>query len=237
MPYANNIICGFSTREANYDFRADSSSMAHKEILRNRERFFRSLNLNLRHSVFLEQVHGARIKKVTKTNQGMGASDYESSIAGTDAVITTQFDMPLCLLSADCLPLVFWQQQENIIGIAHAGWRGLKAGIAFKTVQRIKQTYKCSPEEIRVFIGPGLRSCCYEVSSDFKQYFPNYVFRSKNRFYLDLLKITFAQLFEAGIAEKNIIDSALCTKCNKDVFFSFRGRDKNKRMLSFVVLK
>ncbi len=236
-PRANNIICGFSTREFNYDFRAGSSIRDHQEISRNREKFFESLSLKPRNSVFLEQVHEAQVKKITKAEQGMGAYDFKNSIAGTDAAITALKDTPLCSLSADCLPLVFWHPREDIIGIAHAGWRGLKAGIAFKTAQKISRIYKCPPRKIRVFICPGIRSCCYEVSSDFKQYFPNCVFRSKNRFYLDLLKIAFTQLSEAGISGENIIDSALCTKCNSSAFFSFRGGDQKKRMLSFVALK
>ncbi len=235
--YANNIMCGFSTREFNYDFRAGSSLLDHQEILRNREEFFESLSLKLQNSVFLEQVHEAEIKEITKADRGMGAHHFKNSIAGTDAAITALLDTPLCLLSADCLPLVFWHPQDNIIGIAHAGWRGLKAGIAFKTAQKISRICKRPSAQIRVFIGPGLRSCCYEVSSDFQQYFPNCVLRSKDRFYLDLLKIVFSQLSKAGIAEGNIIDSALCTKCNSSAFFSFRGGDQKKRMLSFVTLK
>ncbi|MCG2712199.1 MAG: polyphenol oxidase family protein [Candidatus Omnitrophica bacterium] len=236
-PCANNIICGFSTREFNYDFRAGSCKRDYQEISRKRENFFESLSLNLQNSVFLEQVHEAQVKRIYKADRGMGAYDYKSSLAKADAAITSLKDTPLCLLSADCFPLIFWYAREDIIGIAHAGWRGLRAGIAFKTAQKINRIYKCEPGKIRVFIGPGLRSCCYEVSSNFKQYFPNHTLSYKGRFYLDLLKITFSQLSEAGILKKNIIDSALCTKCNNSDFFSFRGQDKKQRMISFVSLK
>lgn len=237
MPCAKNIICGFSTREFNYDFRAGSSPKTHQDISDKREKFFKSLGLNIRNSVFLKQVHRAKIKKITKADQGKGAYDYESSIAETDAAITNLRDTPLCVLSADCLPLVFWHPRKDVIGIAHAGWRGLKAGIAFKTVQKIVRTYKCLPREIRVFFAPGIRACCYEVDSLMKQHFKKHIFVFKNRLYLDLIKIAFSQLSDAGIKEENIIDSGLCTKCNEDALFSFRGRDKKKRMLSLVALK
>ncbi len=236
-PCANNIICGFSTREFNYDFRAGFSMQDYQRILDNRVKFFKSLNLSLQNSVFLEQVHEAYVKKITRLDQGRGAFNYKHSISGTDAAITNLRDTPLCLLSADCLPLVFWDPQENIIGVAHAGWRGLKAGIVFKTVQKISRIYKSSPAKIKVFVGPAIRSCCYEVSNDFIRYFPKNVFRSEDGLYLDLLKVTFLQLVAAGIAENNIFDSALCTKCNNNSFFSFRGGDRKQRMLSFVVLR
>ncbi len=234
---ANNIICGFSTREFNYDLRAVSSPLAKQEILRNRQNLFESLSLNIHKSVFMEQVHEAKIKTISNAEQGMGACDYESSITQTDAVITSLSETPLCMLSADCFPLVFWHPSESVIGIAHAGWRGLKERIAFKTAIRLQKTYKCPPEKIKVFVAPGIRVCCYEVNSGLQQYFPNFIFRSKDRFYLDLIKVTFSQLSEAGIAKENIIDSALCTKCNKTDLFSFRGQDQKNRMLSFVALK
>ncbi len=237
IPSANNIICGFSTREFNYDFRADSSGVAYQEILRNRENFLESLNLNLDKSVFIEQVHESLIKEVTETEQGKGAYDYKNSIPGADAVITALTKTSLCILSADCLPLVFWHPQVKIIGIAHAGWRGLKERIGFKTVIRMQETYNCGPEKIKVFIGPGIRSCCYEVSRGFKEHFPGFVCGSKDRLCFDMVKAASAQLLEAGIVQENIIDSGLCTKCNNAELFSYRGQDQKKRMLSCVALK
>lgn len=237
MPCASNIICGFSTRAFNYDFRAASPFSTSEDIRHNRLRFFENLNLNLNNSVFIEQVHGAWIKEVIQTDKGKGAGEYKSSIPDADAMITSLKDTPICMLSADCLPLLFWHPEKNIIGVAHAGWKGLEAGIAFKTAQRIKETFKCSLENIKVFIGPGIRVCCYEVSEEFKQHFPGFVFESKGRFYLDMIKAAFSQLLEAGIAGENIIDSELCTKCHNTEVFSFRGGDKQKRILSFIALK
>lgn len=227
IPYADNIICGFSTRKFNYDFRAGFSQRDHQEVLRNRENLFESLNINLRNSVFLEQVHKARIKKITRSDLGKGAYDYKNSLPATDAAITELKSTALCLLSADCIPLIFWHPQKDIIGIAHAGWRGLKAGIAFKTAQKISLIYKCSPGGIKVFIGPCIRACCYEVNSDFKQYFPNYVHKSKDSFYLDLLKITFSQLSDAGI-KGGILLTAHCVQSAISAIF-FLSEAKIKR--------
>lgn len=233
--YKEEVVCAFSTRKFNYDLRSVTRT-EHKKILKHRENLFKSLRLDLRKAVFLEQVHRSRVKKITSKEQGSGAFGFQSSISGCDAAFTTLPGVPLVLLTADCLPLIFWEPRHKVIGVAHAGWRGLKAGIAAKTIGKICREFNCKAGKIKVYIGPGIRSCCYEVKHDVSRYFPRDVIIQDKRCYLDLAGIARRDLMAKGVKKANIFDSLLCTNCRRDIFFSYRGGDKTKRMVSVISL-
>lgn len=122
----------------------------------------------------------------------------------------------LSVITADCLPVVL--VGELGVGLVHAGWKGLATGILnHQLIKELKPTY--------AFIGPSIRSCCFEVTSEFKDNFRN----SKN-FIENGSTISFDLVAEAKnilrITYKNIsIEEAnICTCCNKK-FHSYR-RDK-----------
>jgi len=233
--YKENVLCAFSTRNFNYDLRFTSST-GNKQILNNRRKLFKSLRLNFKNAVFLEQVHKSKIKKITLKDQGSGAFDPRYSISGCDGAFTNIPGVALVLLTADCLPLIFWEPKHKIIGIAHGGWRCLKAGIAGKTVEKICQEFNCKADKMKVYIGPGIRPCCYEIGQEVSRYFPKNTIIRNNRAYLDLAEVAIRDLKAKKIKRENIFDSLLCTKCNKGLFFSYRAGDKTKRMLSVVSL-
>jgi YfiH family protein len=230
-----NVVCAFSDRSFNYDLRFTSGTKS-KLILNNRLKLFRSLKLDLQQAVFLEQIHKTKIKKITSKEKGSGAFDCRFSLSGCDGAFTNIPGVPLVLLTADCLPLIFWQQQHKIIGVAHGGWRGLKAGIAGKIVEKICREFDCTPSGIKVYIGPGIRSCCYEIKQDVGRYFSADIITRNKIQYLDLASIAVRDLVARKIKKENIFDSSLCSRCNKNVFFSYRAGDKKKRMLSVVSL-
>lgn len=129
-----------------------------------------------------------------------------------------KFDKPLAIKTADCLPVVI--EGEKGIVFLHAGWRGLAGGILHRP-----EIEMINPQ--RVFIGPSIHECCFEVSEDFSQNFPESPFFTKREgkcfFNLQeeakrLLRIKFPSLL--------IQYAPVCTCCNLN-FHSFR-RDKTK---------
>jgi hypothetical protein len=95
----------------------------------------------------------------------------------------------------------------------------------------------CQPKDISVAFGPAIGVCCYEVSKDFQDYFPNEVVSREGKYYLDLKRVNKEQLREQGIEEKNIHDSDICTCCNHD-YFSYRREGKQTgRMISLMLLR
>ncbi|WP_052890887.1 peptidoglycan editing factor PgeF [Thermogemmatispora carboxidivorans] len=80
-----------------------------------------------------------------------------------DAIMTAERNVVLAMSFADCLPLLFYDPQHQVIALAHAGWRGTARGIALTTVEALYQHFGSAPESLLVGIGPGIGACCYVV--------------------------------------------------------------------------
>jgi copper oxidase (laccase) domain-containing protein len=94
----------------------------------------------------------------------------------------------------------------------------------------------CSPEDLIVGIGPGIQLCHFEIQTDILENFSNYqesIVNRNNHIFVDLPKIIMRQLDEAGVPEKNIESSGVCTFCQKDQYFSYR-RDKPKEVEAMI---
>ena len=120
---------------------------------------------------------------------------------------------------------------RNVIGVAHAGWKGTLKSIALHTVRAMENGFGSSPHNIIVGMGPSIGPCCYEVGpeviTELKAVFSNYqnYVRHESRDgkgHLDLWKANLDQLLHAGIERKNIEMAMKCTCHNPDVFFSYR---------------
>jgi len=197
----------------------------------NHEDFLKRLGITGVPLVCLEQSHGGKVAKIESK------TDLSKEIAGTDGAVTKTKGIALSVRTADCLPMLFYDHEHNAIGIAHAGWRSTKERIAKNVVEVMKANYRSVPSRIIVGLGPALRQCCYEVSSEFLMHFPDSVVKMAHRYYFDLVGENAEQLIAAGISSKNIFDCGICTGCRNDEFFSYRKeKDKAGRMLSVIML-
>ena len=180
----------------------------------------------------LQQVHGG---KVVKIDAKTALSD---EISGADGAVTDVKEIALSVRTADCLPILLYDPENNAIGIAHAGWKSTKEKIAKNIIEAMKRNYKSAPSRILTGLGPALRQCCYEVNSEFLMHFPDSVVKMAHKHYFDLVGENAEQLIAAGISAKNIFDCGICTACRNNEFFSFRKeKDKAGRMLSVIMLK
>jgi YfiH family protein len=141
------------------------------------------------------QVHGTR---VVVDGQGIEEADGQ---------VTTEAGVAAVVLVADCLPVALAGSEG--VGVVHAGWRGLAAGVLEAGVE--------AAGAVCAAIGPGIGPCCYEVGDDVRA-----VFGTTERT-LDLKAIARVRLEAAGVGE--IHDCGLCTSCDAERFFSHR-RDR-----------
>lgn len=102
----------------------------------------------------LQQVHGARV--VTVDHPG-GASGEPA-----DAAVTRCSDAALAVLTADCAPIAL-ASPEGIVGVAHAGWKGLRAGVVEATVQSMR---RMGATRVEAVLGPCIHPCCYTFGED-----------------------------------------------------------------------
>jgi len=185
-----------------------------------------------------KQIHSNIVNKVDKDNIGQ--------IIDGDAIITNEKNVPLLILTADCVPVVLADKVNKAVGLVHAGWRGTYGKICSETLQSMKENYNTNTEDVVAIIGPSIGKCCYEVSYDLVEKFsallPNadekiYEIRDE-KYYLDLWEINTQILKEFGVLKSNIINMNICTSCNCDRFFSYRKHDKTpKRIGTFIEIK
>ena len=88
------------------------------------------------------------------------------NIGNADGLVTKSSELVLGITTADCIPLIFFDNQNGIIGICHAGWKGLSNGIIENTIQKMIKIGSSS-EFIKVIIGPCIRQYSYEVDDNF----------------------------------------------------------------------
>ncbi len=158
--------------------------------------------------LWLEQVHGSDIYVA-------GEGPVPSSPPVADAAYTTQFNRPLAVLVADCLPVLLASPDE--VAVVHAGWRGLAKGIIGRTLARFRN------REVEAFLGPAIGPCHYEVDGAVTSAFEGLAGFSRGRddehFMMDLWAIARLQLARAGV--KDVAGGGVCTWCDPQ-FFSHR---------------
>ena len=179
-----------------------------------------------------DQVHGSSIAVI----QHVSADG--PPIAGCDALLTSLPKTALVIRTADCVPLFFLDAARRAIGIAHAGWRGLAAGLPLKLLATLRHVYHSRPQDLRVAIGPAIRSCCYDVGPEFAQRFGSFVRECSGRRTCDLIGVAIEQLRRGGLHPLRIIDTQLCTACAGGPWFSIRREGQGTgRLLSFLMIR
>jgi len=138
-----------------------------------------------------------------------------------DALISTRAGTALAIRTADCLPILFFEPQQQIIAAVHAGWRGIANEIAAKTVQKIIKLGG-DPKRILAWVGPSIGSCCFDVQSDLATKFQTAVSQRDGKQFVDLKKIARGHLLDSGLQAKNISWTDHCTCCEPDLFASHR---------------
>ena len=197
-----------------------------------RNSFLNQIQIEPEKIQWVRQVHGA----------GIILADAENPIdpmPEADGLIVNSPGMALGILTADCVPVFFWDPMQEVAGLAHAGWRGLKAGIISKIVQRLRQEFESKPSTLQVALGPAIRSCCYEVGEEFKEFFPDFYIQSMvpGKGHVDLLGAAKAELTAAGVPAPLIWDSGICTSCQNARFFSARKEKTLERIASVIQLR
>jgi YfiH family protein len=220
--YENAIIL-FSTAKDRLNFNKNTEEgLVNLEMIKE--------NYNLQAIGYLNQIHSDII------------FNFDGHINDGDAIITDRIKIAIGVFTADCVPVILVDTKKGAIAAVHSGWKGTKALIVSKTIERLEENYGSNAVDIRAYIGPHIGSCCYEVSSELIEEFTSEDIYSNikisNNNKLDLEKCITTQLLEKGIKEENITSTNTCTSCNKQYeLYSYRTcRNKQGRMFSFVYL-
>lgn len=160
--------------------------------------------------VFMEQIHGDKICEITSEN----LSQILEFPPRCDALFTRLSGVGLCVMVADCAPIIAIDEAQGIIAAIHAGRAGVCERILSKTIKAMKS----APSELKIIIGPHIKGSCYEVGEMDLGEFNAY---KKGRFF-DITAALRAEINALGV--KNYEISEICPHCDKN-YFSYR-RDK-----------
>ncbi|MDD5409548.1 MAG: peptidoglycan editing factor PgeF [Candidatus Omnitrophica bacterium] len=209
-----------------------------RESLENRKKFLSAVDIDYRDLICAKQVHGKNIAYVTQADKGRGALDYDSSISDTDGFLTDKKNLPIAILTADCLSVFVYDTTRPAAGILHAGWRGTEKNICSQGIRLMQEKFGSKPDELLVGFGPSIRSCCCKMDNDFKSNFPFGLINRDGSVYMDIALINTKQLVDCGVKQDNIFDPELCTLSQNEDFFSFRKEAQGAgRMISVIMLR
>ena len=155
--------------------------------------------------------------------------------SNTDGMITNE-NLVLTIQVADCIPVYLVDPVAKIIGLLHAGWKGIANGIVLNGIQKMIQL-NSNPQNVNVLIGPSIRQCCFKVGLEVARKLDSSFVRNgrKGGRMVNLQGIVQSQLAESGVNQKKIIDIKECTFCLGKKYHSFRREGKNAgRMIAIL---
>ena len=177
--------------------------------------------------VYMNQVHGNNVVIVDENSPKL--------IDNCDGIITKTKELPLMVMVADCIPILFFDEIQGVIAAVHAGRNSTFLKIAQITANKMMNELGCIADNIKVIMGPSIHTCCYEVSDELvnivKTSFGEKFCKGNN---IDLHGINIMLLEEVGI--KHIRISEICTKCSNEPFYSFRQNPKTGRFAGIIKL-
>lgn len=180
-------------------------------------------------AVLLDQEHSDRVAIIDRGNMPI----ENPAILTGDALITDRKNIAITVHSADCLPLIFFDE-GSVTGIVHAGWRGTLQRILQKSLVKAVEKFDMDISKTVFLMMPSIGACCYEVGPEVAVLFSGE--RGRGRLTIDMARANMIQLAELGVDENQIIFRGTCTCCGSDFDYpSLRKEGKIKRkMISFI---
>lgn len=186
--------------------------------------------------VYLKQVHGCKVLHLEPSDAAAGAPQREA-----DASVTTHPGLACTVLVADCLPVLFAAAQGRAVGAAHAGWRGLAAGVLEATLAEVCSAARCDSAQVQCWLGACIGARRFEVGADVLQAFgvdpqrgpaPGFEARANGKWLADLVWLARSRLKAAGVG--GLYGGQWCTFEDEARFFSYRRARITGRMAAAV---
>ncbi len=173
---------------------------------------------------WLHQVHGARVVDADQLAPGEKADASVARNRGTVCVVKI----------ADCMPVLFADEESTAVGAAHAGWRGLAGGVLEATIEAMRTP----PGKLYAWLGPAIGPRVYEVGDDVREAIGEphdaFVPTRPGHWLLDLYAVARERLKRHGV--QRVYGAGYCTYSERERFFSYRRDGDRRRMVAAVWL-
>lgn len=213
-------------------------------VTANRDRLLKLANV--REVAWLDQVHGAGI---VRAEEALAQARASGTPTRADASVTDRPGVVCVVMVADCMPVLLCDEAGRAVGAAHAGWRGLAAGIVEQTAQRVAELAGVEAGALHAYLGPSIGPDAFEVSPDVRDAFMNGVGRAQRdatagafaehprnpgKYLADLPALARLRLQNLGVTR--IAGGDLCTVTQRERFYSYRRDRDTGRMAALVWL-
>ncbi|MFC1616026.1 peptidoglycan editing factor PgeF [Patescibacteria group bacterium] len=213
----------------NFAFNVDDER---ENVEQNYENFCKKSGFIKEKIVFSDQPHTDKTAIIKE-----GVSDFKNPLSTVDAFITKEKGIPISVRFADCQGVLIFDPEKEVIAAIHSGWKGNAQNIIGKTVRKMIDEFECNPKNLLVIISPSLGPCCAEFQDPLHE-LPSEMHKYIDEYKVDLWACTDDQLLDEGILGENIENPRICTMCNQDRFFSYRGSGGVcGRMMGLISLK
>lgn len=207
-----------------------------EDIAKNRNLLCELLGIQETRLLMPHQVHLTEVVAIDNAFLGLSVEEQKARLEGVDALMTSLPGVCIGVSTADCIPVLLYDQAKHVSCAIHAGWRGTVKRIVEKAVGELVVAYGSRPEDLLAQIGPGIHLESFEVGDEVYDAFEKEGFQmetisqkypandgsAQEKWHIDLPECNRLQLLVSGIPESQISVSAIDTFQQHDTFFSAR---------------
>ena len=218
-----------------------------RHIRQNQELLRSRLPQGVQELIIPFQTHSTNVLPIDKNFLRLTPEERTEKLQQTDALITDEPGICICISTADCIPLLLYDTKQQVTAAIHAGWKGTAAKIVPKTIGEMTKQYGTCAADIVACVGPGISVDAYEVGNEVITFFekagldPTQIavwHRQKKKYHLNLPLANKIQLQDTGVLADNIYDCGICTYQHCEDFFSARRLGIHSgRILSGIIIQ
>jgi len=222
----DNLLHAFSTRDGGYSQTPyHSNNLAFhvgnnkNDVLKNHQALANKLDYNYTKLIHMQQIHSDTVHIVNEKDDFLNPPTC-------DALITNKKDTPIMIMSADCIAIIIYDPDLEVIAAVHAGRAGAFKNIVSKTIKTMCEDFTCKLESLHVSLGSSIHGCCYEVNESIAKEAKELGYKAmisykEDKPFLHVNTIVKKQLEDIGI--KYIDELNYCSSCENKTFFSYRA--------------
>lgn len=200
-------------------------------VRENRKRVCAALGIPSSSLFIPHQTHGTEIRVIDESFLNADKATRTQALDRVDALLTAVPGVCIAVTTADCVPLLLYDPQKQVIAAIHAGWRGTVGGITYRTIKAMTRLFNTDPADILAGIAPCIGQKAFEVGQEVVDAFASAGIdlassccynKDSGKSHIDLAEVNRQQLMASGVAQANIELSGICTHTMNADFYSAR---------------
>lgn len=200
-------------------------------VMRNRVWLCKQIGITESALVIPRQTHTANVQRIGRQFMRMSEEERRAALQDVDALVTDLPDVCIGVSTADCVPVLLYDEENQATAAIHSGWRGTVSRIAVNTLAEMQAAYGTKPGKLKAVVAPCISPEVYEVGEEVAQQFEDAAFPGTviirkrtvtGKPHIDLRAANVWLLEGCGVPLENIRVCNCCTFLQADTFFSAR---------------